>query len=56
MLGVGAVFGKGCNIGNLLSGVPQLSIGSWLFSGCLIAGVWFMAYIIFVWRKSDILE
>jgi hypothetical protein len=56
MLGVGAVFGKGCNIGNLLSGVPQLSLGSWLFSGFLILGVWFMAFIIFKWRESDILE
>ena len=56
MLGVGAVFGKGCNIGNLLSGIPMLSLGSILFSACLVAGVWFMAYIIFMWRESDILE
>jgi len=56
MLGIGAVFGKGCNIGNLLSGIPQLSLGSLLFSGCLVVGVWFMAWIIFKWRESDILE
>jgi uncharacterized membrane protein YedE/YeeE len=56
MLGAGAVFSKGCNIGNFLSGVPQLSFGSMLFSVFMFLGVWFMAYIIFVWRKSDILE
>ena len=57
MLGVGAVFGKGCNIGNLMSGVPQLSAGSWLFSGFLILGVWFMAFLIFkLLDKPEILE
>ncbi|MHA1928282.1 MAG: YeeE/YedE family protein [Candidatus Thorarchaeota archaeon] len=47
MLGVGAVFGGGCNIGNLLSGIPQLSVGSWIFSGAVFLGVWFLAYILF---------
>ncbi len=55
MLGAGAVFGKGCNIGNLMSGIPQLSAGSWLFSFFLVLGVWFMAYLIFkVLNKEEI--
>ena len=57
MLGAGAVFGKGCNIGNLMSGIPQLSAGSWLFSIFLVLGVWFMAYLIFkVLNKAEVLE
>ena len=48
MLGVGAAFAGGCNIGNLLSGVPLLSVGSILTSICLILGCWFMTWIMFM--------
>jgi uncharacterized membrane protein YedE/YeeE len=56
MLGVGAVFSAGCNITNMLSGIPMLSVGSLTFTIFMILGVWLMAYIIFKWRESDILE
>jgi hypothetical protein len=51
MLGVGAAFAGGCNIGNLLSGVPLLSVGSVLASVCLILGCWFMTWVMFM-RKE----
>ncbi len=57
MLGVGAVFSAGCNITNLLSGIPLLSVGSLTFTVFCFLGVWFMAYLIFkVLDKSEILE
>ena len=52
MMGVGGAFAMGCNIGNLLSGVPQLSIGSMVASGGIILGCWLMTYLLFM-RDSD---
>jgi uncharacterized membrane protein YedE/YeeE len=57
MLGVGAVFSAGCNITNMLSGIPMLSVGSLVFTVFMAFGVWFMAYLIFkVLDKPEILE
>ena len=48
MMGFGAVMAGGCNIGNFLSGVPMLSVGSILASVCIVAGAWLITYILFM--------
>jgi uncharacterized membrane protein YedE/YeeE len=53
MMGIGAVFSSGCNIGNLLSGVPQLSVGSIVVSIFIVLGCWFMAYMTLMRKKSE---
>ena len=48
LMGFGAVCSTGCNIGHILSGVPQLSIGS-IFAGiAIVLGAWLAAYVMFV--------
>ena len=48
LMGFGAVCSTGCNIGHILSGVPQLSIGS-IFAGiAIVLGAWAAAYLMFV--------
>jgi hypothetical protein len=51
LMGFGAVTAMGCNIGNLLSGVPQWSIGSIVAAVGIILGCWLMAWILF--RERD---
>ncbi len=46
MLGIGAVTANGCNIGHILSGVPQLAIGSIIAGFSIIIGCWVTAYIL----------
>jgi uncharacterized membrane protein YedE/YeeE len=48
LMGFGAVCSAGCNIGHILSGVPQLSLGSILGGVSIVLGAWFAAYLIFV--------
>jgi hypothetical protein len=48
LMGFGAVCSGGCNIGHLLSGVPQLSLGSMLAGLSIILGAWLTAYLMFV--------
>lgn len=48
LMGFGAVCSSGCNIGHILSGVPQLSLGSILAGISIILGAWLMAYLMFV--------
>jgi len=48
LMGFGAVVGGGCNIGHILSGVPQLSLGSILDGTFIVLGCWFMAYFLFI--------
>ena len=48
LMGFGAVCSGGCNIGHLLSGVPQLSIGSMLAGLSIILGAWLTAWFMFV--------
>lgn len=47
-MGFGAVTAAGCNIGNILSGWPHLSLGSLLAGVFIILGCWFMAYLKFM--------
>ena len=48
LMGFGAVCSAGCNIGHILSGVPQLSLGSILGGISIVLGAWFAAYLMFV--------
>lgn len=52
LMGIGAVVAAGCNIGNILSGFPYLSVGSILSGIFIILGTWIMAYLLFM-RDSD---
>ncbi|MBD3350603.1 MAG: YeeE/YedE family protein [Candidatus Lokiarchaeota archaeon] len=47
-MGTGAAFAGGCNIGNILSGVPLLSVGSILVTICIFGGCWLMTYLMFM--------
>jgi uncharacterized membrane protein YedE/YeeE len=51
-MGFGAITAMGCNIGNILSGFPLLSLGSLLSGAFIILGCWLMAYLLFMWRKN----
>jgi len=46
LLGIGAVIADGCNIGHILSGVPQLAISSILSGLFIIFGCWITAYLL----------
>ena len=48
LMGFGAVCSTGCNIGHILSGVPQLSIGSLIAGAAIVLGSWLAAYLMFV--------
>jgi uncharacterized membrane protein YedE/YeeE len=48
IMGIGAVIGTACNIGHILSGIPQLSLGSVLGGAFIILGCWATAYILFM--------
>jgi hypothetical protein len=48
LMGFGAVCASGCNVGHILSGVPQLSLGSIVGGISIVLGAWFMAYLMFV--------
>jgi len=48
LMGFGAVTSAGCNVTHILSGLPQLGIGSLVGTISIVLGAWFMAYIIFV--------
>ncbi|QEE18120.1 YeeE/YedE family protein [Promethearchaeum syntrophicum] len=51
IMGFGAVVASGCNVGNLLSGIPQLSVGSIVSSVGIVLGCWFLAFLLF--REKD---
>lgn len=55
LMGFGAVTSGGCNIGHLLSGIPQLSLGSILAGLSIFAGAWAASYVMFVLpqKKSE---
>lgn len=48
LMGFGATTSGGCNIGHILSGVPQLSLGSILAGVFIVLGAWAASYLIFV--------
>ncbi len=48
LMGFGAVVADGCNIGHILSGIPQLAISSLVAGIFIILGGWTMAYFLFI--------
>ena len=52
IMGFGAVTAAGCNITNVLGGVPQLSIHSIVVAACIMLGCWVMTYLLFM-RGED---
>jgi len=48
IMGFGAVTSGGCNVTHILSGIPQLGIGSFVASISIALGAWVTAYLIFV--------
>ncbi len=48
LMGFGAIIAGGCNIGHILSGVPQLAISSILAGIFIISGGWTLAYFMFI--------
>ncbi|MBN2148129.1 MAG: YeeE/YedE family protein [Anaerolineales bacterium] len=51
LMGFGAVTSAGCNVTHILSGLPQLGIGSLVGAISIVLGAWLAAYLIFV-RKN----
>ena len=52
LMGFGAVTSAGCNVTHILSGLPQLGIGSLVGAISIVLGAWLMAYLIFVRPQS----
>ncbi len=48
LMGFGAIVAGGCNIGHILSGVPQLAVSSLVAGMFIILGGWTMAYFLFI--------
>ncbi len=48
LLGLGAVIAGGCNIGHILSGVPQLAVSSITAGTFIVLGAWAAAYFMFM--------
>ncbi len=48
LLGLGAVIADGCNIGHILSGVPQLAVSSIIAGTFIVLGGWTAAYFMFI--------
>jgi uncharacterized membrane protein YedE/YeeE len=52
LMGLGGSIAQGCNVGNLLSGIPMGSIGSLVVGVCIVLGCWVAAYLMFM-RGED---
>lgn len=52
LMGIGAGVGGGCNVGHLLSGLPQLSIGSIINSIAIFATLYILVYFKFIKNKN----
>lgn len=48
LMGFGAVTSAGCNVTHILSGLPQLGIGSLVGAIAIVLGAWLMAWFIFI--------
>ena len=48
IMGFGAVTSGGCNVTHILSGIPQLGIGSFVAAISIALGAWATAYLMFV--------
>lgn len=53
LMGFGAVTSAGCNVTHILSGLPQLGIGSLVGALSIVLGSWLAAYLIFVRPQSS---
>lgn len=53
IMGFGAVCSAGCNVTHILSGIPQLGLGSMLAAVCIALGAWATAYVMFVLPNRD---
>ncbi|MBT3391140.1 MAG: YeeE/YedE family protein [Chloroflexi bacterium] len=53
IMGFGAVTSGGCNVTHILSGIPQLSIGSFVAAIAIALGAWLTAYLIFVKPQNN---
>jgi len=53
LMGFGAITAAGCNITNILGGIPQLSLHSIVTGACIMFGSWIAAYFLFMWRDKD---
>ena len=51
VMGIGAIIAMGCNIGNLLSGIPQFSLAGIVVGLGIVLGCWIMTYLMFM-RKD----
>ena len=52
LMGFGAVVAMGCNITNILGGIPQLSLHSIVTGAFIVFGSWLAAYLLFMWRQE----
>jgi uncharacterized membrane protein YedE/YeeE len=52
LMGFGAVTSAGCNVTHILSGLPQLGIGSILGTISIVFGAWLAAYFMFIQRNT----
>jgi len=52
LMGFGAVTASGCNVTNILGGVPQLSLHSIIVGAFIVIGCWLAAYLLFMWRED----
>jgi len=50
LMGFGAVFAGGCNIGHFLTGIPQLALSSIVAGIFFILGNWFMSWLLYMRR------
>jgi hypothetical protein len=48
IMGIGAVIGTACNIGHILSGIPQLALSSIVGGAFIVLGCWVTAYVMFM--------
>lgn len=48
IMGIGAIIGTACNIGHILTGIPQLSVGSIVGGMFIVLGSWVAAYLMFM--------
>ncbi len=53
LLGLGAIIAGGCNIGHILSGVPQLAVSSIIAGTFIILGAWTAAYFMFMRGEKE---
>ncbi|TKJ19678.1 MAG: hypothetical protein CEE43_14585 [Promethearchaeota archaeon Loki_b32] len=52
LMGFGAVTAMGCNVTNILSGIPQLSLHSIITGAFIVMGCWIVAYLLFMWKQE----